>query len=253
MAKHELDLLENALDSFNEALRRFQDGEKGEPRAYKFAILHFAHFVELVFKYYVTLSHPLLIYRNPFARDVHKQNTIGLWDAVQFLKNEGRQWEPDFEKDLEWLKKIRNSIEHYKFTMEVAEVRETLGRLTKAVLQLNDYFDELKIREHVDPENLKIFEALSDEYKAKIEAAQREAEAKSEDGEAEHCYYCGNRTAGRIEDAYECQFCGERERILECCVCGGDEREYFMSVWNDDHAPHIDYICDVCHDRIMNM
>ncbi len=63
--KHELGLLENVLDSLNEALRKFQPGESGEPRAYKFAVLHFAQALELLFKYYVTQSHPLLIYKNP--------------------------------------------------------------------------------------------------------------------------------------------------------------------------------------------
>ena len=122
--KHELGLLENALDSLNEALRKFQAGESGSPRAYKFAVLHFAHSLELLFKYYVTQSHPLLIYKNPFSKSIAKENTIGLWDAVQFLKNEGKGISADLSKDLEWVKQLRNNIEHHKFEMNVQRFEE---------------------------------------------------------------------------------------------------------------------------------
>lgn len=40
MSIHELDLLENALDSLAEALSKFEEGEDGEHKAYKFAVLH---------------------------------------------------------------------------------------------------------------------------------------------------------------------------------------------------------------------
>jgi hypothetical protein len=66
--KHELDLLENAIDSLKEALDKFKEGSDTNRRAYKFAILHYSHFLELLFKYYVSKSHPLLIYKNPFSK-----------------------------------------------------------------------------------------------------------------------------------------------------------------------------------------
>ena len=33
-------------------------------------------------------------------------------------------------------------------------------------------------------------------------------------------------------------------RNPELLLCGVDERASNMSVWNDDHPPYIDYICD---------
>lgn len=250
MAKHELDLLANAVDSFNEALAKYRAAEGGDVTAYKFAIIHFAHFLELLFKYYVTQSHPLLIYKNPFAKDVERQQTIGLWEAVQFLRNEGHVIAPEFQKDLEWLKNLRNSIEHHKFTMELREVRLTLGRLTQALLEFNDYIADFDIRDHIDSDNLGVFETLSDEYKAEVAAAQKQAEEESETDQAESCLYCGNDTAALIEKTYKCFYCQEEDPILECCVCGCDERRYNMSLWNDEHE---DYICEGCADRISNM
>lgn len=43
--EYELDIKENAMDSLNEALAKYELGEQGELRQYKFAILHFSHFL----------------------------------------------------------------------------------------------------------------------------------------------------------------------------------------------------------------
>lgn len=38
MADVELDLLENAIDSLNEALAKYQEGKDGEDKSYKFCV-----------------------------------------------------------------------------------------------------------------------------------------------------------------------------------------------------------------------
>ena len=253
MARHELNLLENALDSFNESLRRYNDAFAGEDGAYKFAILHFAHFVELLLKYYVELSHPLLIYKNPFSKSIQSQNTIGLWEAVQFLKNEGRDWDSSFIADLEWLKRLRNEIEHHKFSMDVDTVRKNLGRLTRAVLELNLETSEFDIRDHIEPGNLRVFEVLSDEYAVEIEEARKKACEAAEDGVVWCCNHCGNDAAAKIGHEMQCQYCGEVDPIIYCCICGSPSIESEMTVWNDEHPPHVDYACEYCNERIMNM
>jgi hypothetical protein len=252
--EHELDLLENAVDSLNEALRKYQEGLKGDLRAYKFAILHFAHFIELLFKYYVTQSHPLLIYKDPFSKNIKKEKTIGLWEAVQFLKNEGKDVDPSFFSDMEWLKKLRNDIEHHKFTMNVAEVRRAIGRLTQSVIDFNNTHADIDIYDHIDADTFKVFEELADEHKAALANAQREAAEESPDGDVYDCSICWSKnTAIRVGRKYICKFCGEEDPETECCVCSEVIRESEGVVWNDDHPPHIDYICEGCDDRIKHM
>lgn len=138
--QHKLDLLDNALDSFNEALVKYQCGNSGEHRSYKFAILHFSHFVELLFKQ-VSLAHPLLVYRNPFSKNIKNEQTIGLWEAIQFFRNTGEAFNDDFYSDIQWLKELRNNIEHYQFEMDVGEVKESLGRLT---FMMNEFCKHFK-------------------------------------------------------------------------------------------------------------
>ena len=165
---HQLDLLENAIDSLREALLKFNEGSDINIAPYKFSILHFSHFLELLFKYHVTQSHPLLIYKNPFGKNIKSQNTIGLWEAIQFLKNEGKEFSADFDKDIEWIKKLRNDIEHHKFKMNVLEVRQTLGRLIRATNEFNDEYDLIDITEKLEGEHLVVFNELNDEYLANL-------------------------------------------------------------------------------------
>lgn len=254
MEKHQLDLLENAIDSFNEALKKYKEGEAGDTKGYKFAILHYAHFLELLFKYYVTQAHPLLIFKNPFSKNIEKENTIGLWEAIQFLKNEGKEIDQDFYKDLQWLKELRNDIEHYKFSMNLPEVRRALGRLTQAMNKFNKTFSLLELTNYLHTDNLKIFEELADEYKLSLAKARQEAESLSEDGEIHDCYMCCNEgTAVLIDQKYDCKFCGEEDLIVDCCICGENIRKSEGIVWNDEHSFHIDYICEGCNERIKYM
>lgn len=87
--RHKLDLRGNAIDSLNEGLRRFVEARDEDERAFKFAVLHLAHFLELLLKHAVVLRHPLLVFEKPASRNLHKERTIGLWDAVQTLRNAG--------------------------------------------------------------------------------------------------------------------------------------------------------------------
>lgn len=250
MSEHKLDLLSNALDSFNESLSKYRAGQDGDARAYKFAILHFAHFLELLFKHYVTQAHPLLIYKNPFAANLDKQQTIGLWEAVQFLQNEGHDFDAEFKSDLAWLKQLRNNIEHQHFQMDLPQVRNTLGRLTRALLEFNDSVSEFDVEDHIEAANLEVFETLSDEYKAAIAAAEARAVEESDDQDSTLCHNCFNATAGRIGNEFKCFYCDFTDSLKGCCVCGSTERLSEMSMWNEEHGDHI---CESCETRIRSM
>ncbi|WNO10499.1 hypothetical protein [Teredinibacter sp. KSP-S5-2] len=254
MAKIELDLLENATDSLNEALTKYTEGKNGNLKAFKFAILHFSHFFELLLKYYVSESHPLLIYKNPFSKKIEKENTIGIWDAVQFLKNEGHGVSKQFEDDLRWFKELRNDIEHHKFSLDVEEAKSTLGRLMQTINEFNETVASFELKDHVDKELISEFEILADEYKAKVAQAIEDAEKI---GGVENGYYCSccgiAGTMSLTDGVYKCHFCNEECDEVECSVCGINIPEYEGQIWNDDHPPHVDYICDSCVYRIAHM
>ena len=60
-------LRDNAIDSLDEALERYQNGIDGNTKAYKYAVLSLSHFIELSFKYFISKINPILIYKKPFA------------------------------------------------------------------------------------------------------------------------------------------------------------------------------------------
>ncbi|OCH17758.1 hypothetical protein A6E05_13645 [Aliivibrio sp. 1S165] len=252
--EHRLDLLENAIDSLKEALEKYQDGERKGLSSYKFAILHFSHFFELLFKHYVTKSHPLLIYKNPFSRKIDKENTIGLWDAVQFLRNEGMEISKDFNNDLVWIKKLRNDIEHYKFELNAVEVNQTLGRLIRATNEFNDEHGIIDVTKYLGGRHLQIYNELGDEYTTKLYSSRIEAKDESDDGDGHYCDWCGeSNVAAKKGDKLHCKLCEEITQLIECSICQESFSEEEVRVWNDDHPPHVDHICDYCYDKIMNM
>jgi len=223
MDKHDLDLLGNAIDSLVEALHKFEQGDKGNPKSYKFAVLHMAHFVELTFKHHITQKHPLLIYARPFDEKLNTQKTIGLWEAINFINNEeAGAVSKEFRQDLNWLKNLRNQIEHHKFEMDVFEVRSTMGRLFRSMMLFIEDYTDLDLAKEIPKQVRDTFKVLSDEYELKVRdalMAADEIERSTKFSPFEnrpvarvHCDWCTHYTMVINSDSptgYKCTMCGE--------------------------------------------
>jgi len=264
MSIHELDLLENALDSLAEALSKFEEGDEGDQKAYKFAVLHMAHFIELIFKHHIASKHLLLIYKNPFANKLDKNKTIGLWECINFINNEA----PDavtseLRTDLEWIKRLRNEIEHHKFTMDVGQVRITIGRLFRSVMEFLEDYTDLDIEAQIPNHTKETFKVLSDEYEFSIRSAIRAADAVEEANPIDHssdpdadpvrleCPDCGHSTLVLNKDSgtgYQCTFCGNEdseELPGTCDSCGVHTTQQELEYWplDDGGAEARCYYC----------
>jgi hypothetical protein len=266
IATHELDLLDNALDSLAEALAKFEEGDDGEPKAYKFAVLHMAHFIELIFKHHVAEKHPLLIYKDPFAKKLDKTKTIGLWDAVNFISNEAADSiSTELRKDLDWIKELRNQIEHHKFTMDVPKVRTTLGRLFRSVLEFLQEHSDLDVEAEIPEGTLNTFRKLADEYEFRRQEAIKEADKIEEadvsdpsDPDIEParlgCPSCDNPTLVKEEKSptgYECLFCGNQESDeipAYCDICGVQSVQGDLDAWQLDDGK-VELRCYYCSGR----
>lgn len=266
MTTHELDLLDNAIDSLAEALVKFEEGDCGESKAYKFAVLHMAHFVELIFKHHIASKHPLLIYKEPFSAKVDKNKTITLWDAINFINNEADGMvSPALKKDLEWLKRLRNDIEHHKFKMEVPEVRVTIGRLFRSVVEFLGQHTDIELESLIPEPTLETFQVLSDEYEFNFRTALKDAEEFEEANPPDHhdpealparldCESCGNPTLIQNEGSssgYRCLFCGNEEGDnipANCDICGISSTQGELDVWEIDDGKY-EYRCYYCSGR----
>ncbi|MDR3094233.1 MAG: hypothetical protein LBU62_06300 [Bacteroidales bacterium] len=267
MPSLKLDLLQNGLDSLNEALCKYQEGKNGNDKAYKFCIQHLSHFFELILKYYVTLSHPLLIYKNPFAQKINQESqTIGLHEAINFLKNEGLELTENFESDLKWLKKLRNSIEHHTFEMNIDEVNAIIGRLMSAVVEFDESHESIDISSHILPEQFNLFHDLANTYQGRLNRALvtvREAKENAYRGVrhkewqfVDFCIYncdeCGHETMipdSESETGYKCTFCGnkESEDIKGTCgICGQNWPAWQLKTFDWDDEGHMETLCPYC-------
>jgi hypothetical protein len=237
---HKLDLLANAMDSLEEALKKFEEGDGGDLKAYKFCVLHMAQFIELIFKHHITEKHPLLIYTNPFAPkiDPATSKTIGLWEAVNFLNNEDKDTvSGDFKKDLEWLKRLRNDIEHHKFEMDVTTARVAIGRIFRSVLEFLDAYGAVDVEKQIPDETKDIFKVLSDEYQFKLHDALKKADEVEKENPQDpfdsdagpirmECEACGNNTMVVNKESgtgYRCTFCENEDGDdlpANCSNCG---------------------------------
>ena len=265
---HKLDLLDNAMDSLEEALKKFEEGDEGDQKAYKFCVLHMAHFIELIFKHHITEKHPLLIYTNPFVENLKPATakTIGLWEAVNFINNEEKDAVAgDFKKDLDWLKRLRNDIEHHKFEMDVPTARVTIGRLFRSVLEFLDSYGVVDVEKRIPEETKTTFKVLSDEYQFKLRDALKEADAVDDANPVDpmdpneapirlDCESCGNHTMVVNEESdsgYRCTFCQNEDGDdlpANCSLCGADMTAGDLFTWHDE-VTGVEYRCYVCSGR----
>lgn len=271
-----LDLKSNALDSFNEAIRKFKQGEDGDYKAFKFAILHLSHCFELTMKMYIQTLDENLIFTKCFkaVKSRAKKEEINLLEA--FIKMEGEDF--NFEKlirdlpnphtitlddalsmaicekcsvtsvdfidkelkdDITWMKELRNAIEHYEFTFTVKYVRLAMGRLVRGLSEISDIFSLYNLDKEVTEEVSKTYNILCDEYEHNIHESHLDvADARKE-------AFRGVRP--KFMDfvnwkEYLCDYCGHETMITNHDSPTG----YRCTHCGAEDSGSIEVTCDVC-------
>lgn len=277
--KYELSLMENAVDSLREALEKYDKALNGDHTSYKYIILHFSHFCELILKYYISKQHPLIIYKGAFSENFNpeKSNTIGLWETVNFIINEeklnGKKIMHNMIDDLKTFKYLRNIIEHFHFKIDLSPFRKLFGRLIRMINQFNKEHKIFKYDEWIkagliSTEQKKVLDDLVDEYQSKLNEAhltvkEEENEAcrgrrlKERDGifpiymcsECEHETFIKNSSS---ESGYKCTFCDSEiseYQEINCGICGlpWPRSDLEFSENFTDEGENV-YICPRCMD-----
>lgn len=91
IVKFEFDIKENAIESFNEALSKYEEGEAGDLKAFKFSITHLSHCIELVLKMYLQSLDESLVFSKCYKEVAKraKSDDASLLDAFKALESEG--------------------------------------------------------------------------------------------------------------------------------------------------------------------
>lgn len=247
IVRFEFDIKENAIDSFNEALSKYEEGEAGELKAFKFSIIHLAHCIELVLKMYLQSLDESLVFSSCYKEVAKRAKADGssLLDAFNSLEYEGCDFESfvrgksnphtvtveqalavamcetcsvsgnnivdqDFIDDIIWMKSLRNSIEHFQFEFTAKEVRLCIGRLVRGLSDFTDVFSVFDLEEEIGTEKLHVFEVLVDEYEQELK------EASIDVSEAKYALFAGVRPKHQMHiewNVYTCGDCGNETMI----------------------------------------
>jgi hypothetical protein len=275
--KLKLDIKSNALDSFNEALSKFESGEQGDIKSFKFSILHLSHCIELVLKMYIQTLDEDLVYLKCYKKLTQKAKeanvdllaayklleesefdfstlinghtnpyTITVDHVISIAKNEicsitGNKFvDQDFINDINWMKGLRNSIEHYEFEFTVKEVRLCIGRLVRGLDEFTDVFSLFNLESEVGKDKFHVFSVLADEYEQTLSEAHHEVK------ETEDALYRGTHPKEQmfIEwNVYTCESCGNDTMIPNSDSSTG----YKCTYCENEESEEIEVDCDACY------
>lgn len=135
---------ENSFDSLEESLAKVSDAEENVG-AWKFAVVHIVHAIELMLKERLQREHRLLIFQNVDKPGTGERpgTTVSLETALSRLQNAGIELNGDdlraIGKAIEW----RNRITHSEFSLFVDEVRANYALLFEFIH--NFHLKELNI------------------------------------------------------------------------------------------------------------
>lgn len=217
-----LDLKKNAFDSINEALIKIEKADRGELREFKFAILHFTHFLELLLKFRIFNINEALIYKGVFSENLRKDRTITLAESTNFLLNCGLLHK-GFAHDINKIKEIRNEVEHYSVKIDTHEVRLLIARLFNKSCDFFQSIDGESMEDFIERDKKSILEDLSNEMSIHTLEAEKKARETGINGAVSNCFSCGGMsTAAVLSGGRECYFCGVFDVKFNCFFCGKD-------------------------------
>lgn len=220
---HHLDLLQNSLSFFREAVACVQrDDEDGAH--WKFAVVNLVQAMELALKAALERIHPVFILDNIDLPDSDK--TFSVSKALKRLQSEhignctiSKKEERPFHAAI----KLRNRFVHHECSFHAEHVEAQFASLFAFMLFF--YEDHLHVgREDIISEEA--YAAIYELKKAKDELLRRAIEHIKENdfGDIWVCPDCIEDTF--IVDDGKCCLCGYRETVTSCSNCGERIFEY---------------------------
>lgn len=108
-------IYENAIDTLRIGFEFFRKESSYSSR--KHAILTVFHAIELFFKEHLFRINRVLIYKNIDAKITDDSQTVGVREILVRFENIGVKLPPEQTEAIAKIQKIRNRIEHHRFTI----------------------------------------------------------------------------------------------------------------------------------------
>ncbi|WP_214821013.1 MULTISPECIES: hypothetical protein [unclassified Exiguobacterium] len=154
-----LDLLENATNSFEEAIEYFfRAKSKGETRHYKFSILLLAHSTELLLKEILRVKgHPLLIYSDLDKLNIERlpgAHTVNLESSLKRLGLIEVTLTPYVEDVIKKTYALRNKIQHFEVELSEEECSKIVSEVITVTKYLIEDILELQLNDYLEKEGI---------------------------------------------------------------------------------------------------
>lgn len=231
-----LNLLENSISFIEEAIDKILSAQDNN-RAWKFAILHMTHSLELSLKEILKREHHLFIFEdidNP-------KKTIGIDLAIKRLDSLVKR--PLIKADIDVIKEVqslRNSIIHYEVDFSVERARIILAHLVGFINYIHESFLDNKLIDNLPHDHYEfIFQNKTLAEEITKRAMQRIQEEGIDKNSVIFCPFCDSWTMvinGKGTSA-ECYSCHMTDFVERCAGC----ENYFTESEMDDFSNEFEY------------
>lgn len=219
-SKLEYGLLENGLDSLNEAIAFYIKAED-DIKYYKYSILLLAHGIELILKQLLHDENELLLFQD--IDEIGRKSkseclTITVDKAIYRLKNICKIDLPSFcIESINEIKKERNIIQHYKVDINKEVATKIFSNGYSAIKYILGELSYQPITTHIDEEVFEKLTKIEKKYKHDKQASLKLISEKSlkriflEFKEKEKvfipCPICGEKYLVDSEGVVKCYYC----------------------------------------------
>ncbi len=220
----EFSILRNSMDSLSESIEYYRNGKKyNDERCFKFCILLLSHCAELLLKEILFKQHEILIYEDIDHVKSGNENTVGFKLALDRVQNICKIDLNRYYSYLIELAEVRNSIQHYQFSLPLERCTKIITSSFSAVEYivthvLNKTFDDFE--DIISIEQIKYLHEDKDVHdKRKQDIAKDIKDNKLTKIGVQYqegkyiwvpCPNCSEETLVFVESFVVCKFCGMR-------------------------------------------
>jgi transcription elongation factor Elf1 len=218
MTSQKLTLVENALDSLEHAISHLNEMPQNPTAgSFKRIILDLSHVAELLFKEKLRQIHPAFIYADVDKYPSPAAFTVSAANALSRLQRIGNvHFDDADESALKIIREKRNEIEHYAFSIDVAEAKVLIGSVLVFIFRFAS--DEVNL----DWAARRIEDPAWTELNKYAEFFEIEKERVIDELRAGYistleCPMCNNETFDM--EAEVCVLCGYKDGLVKCKHC----------------------------------
>ena len=217
MKTYKFDLIENAADSLVHAIAHIAPVEKGGISDWKRVVRDLAHVIELLFKERLRAVHPAFVFAKVDQYPSAGAYTVSSENALKRLSSiAGVSISKKDAKFVDGLRKKRNEIEHFEFSITDEEGRILVGHALSFILEFAS--SELSLdwqNEYLDHSKWAVLEGYIEYYERHLAKVERQID--NEEIYVVHCPSCQNETF--CVELEKCLLCNYEELVLQCQCC----------------------------------